>query len=115
MATAGLGSFTPAGSLRRSNNFMTRVPSRSSLRRSESAPMLTPLWEPDPEAGGEDAEDDPNQPRFVNSYTQGATCKPRRRSDGCSLPIAPDSNGLPQPWSTLLAKLRKLCSTPNCH
>ena len=90
---------------------MTRVPSRSSMRRSESAPMLAPLWEP-PEAGGEDAEEeDPNQPRFVNSYTQGATCKPRRRSDGCSLPVAPDSSSLPQPWSALLAKLSAAAST----
>lgn len=96
---------------------LPRVASSSKLRRAESAPDLTAIFEPDANLSEDEFDD---QPAYMNSYSADG---PPRRSisldkpvvDICSsgggsgsivnaqVPVA--DSGLPGPWAMLLSKL----------
>mmetsp|Transcript_49694 Transcript_49694/g.111721 ORF Transcript_49694/g.111721 Transcript_49694/m.111721 type:complete len:216 (-) Transcript_49694:644-1291(-) len=74
---------------------MRRTASRSSLKRSESAPTLAPLWEPDDD--GEERDEQP--PLYLHS------CSGTSSLAATSAKSGPRDGVLPSPWQTLCAAL----------
>jgi len=72
--------------------------SRSTIKRSESAPTLAPVWEPD----GDEHDDEQAQALYMHSFTGDSTWS------GSSLPqraAVPRDSALPATWLKLLASL----------
>jgi hypothetical protein len=87
---------------------MARKPSRRDLRRAESAPQLSTLWEPD---RGEDESS--STPPWLHSGSSTASAATDGLSDGLHSydGLAIDGSSLPTGWEPLLAHISQGHST----